>query len=58
MWVAACLYVGLTDTYQLLRGQMTAKQAEQFYRSEWLLGPPCSGFTPGDPVSSRCPAGT
>jgi uncharacterized protein (DUF2236 family) len=38
MWVAACLYVGLEDTYQLLRGEMTADQAEQFYRSAWTLG--------------------
>jgi uncharacterized protein (DUF2236 family) len=38
MWVAACLFVGLEDTYQLLRGEMTAEQAEQFYRSAWTLG--------------------
>jgi uncharacterized protein (DUF2236 family) len=38
MWVAACLFVGLEDTYQLLRGRMTAEQAEQFYRSAWTLG--------------------
>lgn len=38
MWVAACLFVGLEDTYQLLRGAMTAEQAEQFYRSAWPLG--------------------
>jgi uncharacterized protein (DUF2236 family) len=38
MWVAACLFVGLEDTYQLLRGAMTAGQAEQFYRSAWTLG--------------------
>jgi uncharacterized protein (DUF2236 family) len=38
MWVAACLFVGLEDTYQLLRGQMTAEQSEQFYRSAWTLG--------------------
>jgi uncharacterized protein (DUF2236 family) len=38
MWVAACLFVGLEDTYQLLRGKMTAEQAEQFYRSAWTLG--------------------
>jgi len=38
MWVAACLFVGLEDTYQLLRGEMTAHQAEQFYRSAWTLG--------------------
>jgi uncharacterized protein (DUF2236 family) len=38
MWVAACLFVGLEDTYQLLRGEMTAEQAEEFYRSAWTLG--------------------
>jgi uncharacterized protein (DUF2236 family) len=38
MWVAACLFVGLEDTYTLLRGEMTADQAEQFYRSSWTLG--------------------
>jgi uncharacterized protein (DUF2236 family) len=38
MWVAACLFVGLEDTYQLLRGQMTPEQSEQFYRSAWTLG--------------------
>ncbi len=38
MWVAACLFVGLEDTYRLLRGEMTAEQAEQFYRSSWTLG--------------------
>ncbi len=38
MWVAACLFVGLEDTYQLLRGEMTPVQAEQFYRSAWPLG--------------------
>jgi uncharacterized protein (DUF2236 family) len=38
MWVAACLFVGLEDTYQLLRGEMTDDQAEQFYRSAWTLG--------------------
>jgi uncharacterized protein (DUF2236 family) len=38
MWVAACLFVGLEDTYRLLRGPMTAEQAEGFYRSAWALG--------------------
>ncbi|MEZ0358933.1 oxygenase MpaB family protein [Mycobacterium sp. SA01] len=38
MWVAACLFVGLEDTYQLLRGEMTADRAEGFYRSAWPLG--------------------
>jgi uncharacterized protein (DUF2236 family) len=38
MWVAACLYVGLEDTYQLLRGELTPEQAEAFYRSGFTLG--------------------
>ncbi|WP_176562065.1 oxygenase MpaB family protein [Mycolicibacterium palauense] len=38
MWVAACLFVGLEDTYQLLRGELTEEQAEQFYRSAFTLG--------------------
>lgn len=38
MWVAACLFVGLEDTYQLLRGEMTPEQSEQFYVSAWPLG--------------------
>ena len=38
MWVAACLFVGLGDTYQLLRGQLTPQAAEDFYRSAFTLG--------------------
>lgn len=38
MWVAACLYVGLEDTYQLLRGELSPEQAEAFYRSGFTLG--------------------
>ena len=38
MWVAACLFVGLEDTYQLLRGEMTDEQGEQFYESAVTLG--------------------
>jgi uncharacterized protein (DUF2236 family) len=38
LWVAACLFVGVEDTYQLLYGPMTAEQAESFYRSAWPLG--------------------
>lgn len=38
MWVAACLFVGLEDSYLLLRGPMNDEQAEQFYRSAWTLG--------------------
>ncbi|MHA7699327.1 oxygenase MpaB family protein [Mycobacterium sp. ML1] len=32
MWVADCLFVGLEDTYQLLRGPITEEQRAQFYR--------------------------
>jgi uncharacterized protein (DUF2236 family) len=38
MWVAACLFVGLEDTYQLLRGPLTDELAEHFYRSAFTLG--------------------
>jgi uncharacterized protein (DUF2236 family) len=38
MWVAACLFVGLEDSYRMLRGPMTAEQSEMFYRSAWTLG--------------------
>jgi uncharacterized protein (DUF2236 family) len=38
MWVAACLFVGLEDTYQLLRGRLTDELAEHFYRSAFTLG--------------------
>lgn len=38
MWVAACLFVGLEDTYQLLRGKLSDKLAEHFYRSAFTLG--------------------
>ncbi len=38
LWVAACLFVGFEDTFQLLHGAMTEEQAEQFYRSAQPLG--------------------
>jgi uncharacterized protein (DUF2236 family) len=38
MWVAACLFVGLEDTYELLRGKLTGDVAEHFYRSAFTLG--------------------
>ena len=38
MWVAACLFVGLEDTYQLLRGKLSDEFAEHFYRSAFTLG--------------------
>lgn len=33
LWVAACLFVGFEDSYQLLNGRMPAAQAESFYQS-------------------------
>ncbi|MET7771458.1 oxygenase MpaB family protein [Nocardia sp. NPDC005366] len=38
MWVAACLYIGFEDTYQLLQGRMSEEQAEAFYASSSTLG--------------------
>lgn len=38
LWVAACLFIGFEDTYQLLNGVMTEEQAESFYRSAMPLG--------------------
>ncbi|WP_328388593.1 oxygenase MpaB family protein [Nocardia sp. NBC_00416] len=38
LWVAACLYIGFEDTYQLLSGKMNPEQAEDFYRSSSSLG--------------------
>ena len=38
MWVAACLFVGLEDTYQLLRGKLSDELAAHFYRSAFTLG--------------------
>ncbi|MBV9320886.1 MAG: DUF2236 domain-containing protein [Mycobacterium sp.] len=38
LWVAACLFVGLEDTYQLLRGSLTDELAEHFYQSAFTLG--------------------
>lgn len=38
LWVASCLYIYYEDTYQLLRGKMTAEQAENFYRHARPLG--------------------
>ncbi|MDO3399293.1 oxygenase MpaB family protein [Mycolicibacterium neoaurum] len=38
LWVAACLFVGFEDTYQLLHGAMSPKQAETFYQSAKPLG--------------------
>jgi uncharacterized protein (DUF2236 family) len=36
--VAACLFVGFEDTYQLLHGAMSQEQAERFYQSAKPLG--------------------
>lgn len=38
LWVAACLYIGFEDTYQLLQGRMSEEQAEAFYASSSTLG--------------------
>ncbi len=38
MWVAACLFVGLEDTFQLLHGELSPANAEIFYRSAFPLG--------------------
>lgn len=38
LWVAACLFVGFEDTYQLLHGKMTPQQAEHFYQTAAPLG--------------------
>lgn len=38
LWVAACLYIGFEDTYQLLQGRMNDEQAEAFYSSSSTLG--------------------
>lgn len=38
LWIAACLYIGFEDSYQLLHGKMSPDQAESFYRSSSTLG--------------------
>ncbi|WP_068274855.1 oxygenase MpaB family protein [Aldersonia kunmingensis] len=38
LWVAACLFIGFEDTYQLLHGRMDDQQREDFYRSSSKLG--------------------
>lgn len=38
LWVAACLFIGFEDTYQLLHGRMDDEQRENFYRSSSKLG--------------------
>ncbi|UGT44798.1 oxygenase MpaB family protein [Nocardia yamanashiensis] len=38
LWVAACLYIGFEDSYQLLNGKMNAEQAEAFYSTSSTLG--------------------
>ncbi|WP_194816019.1 oxygenase MpaB family protein [Nocardia sp. XZ_19_385] len=38
LWVAASLYIGFEDTYQLLHGRMSDEQAEAFYRTSSTLG--------------------
>ncbi|AYF76933.1 DUF2236 domain-containing protein [Nocardia yunnanensis] len=38
LWVAACLYVGFEDSYQLLNGKMNPEQAQAFYSTAAPLG--------------------
>lgn len=38
LWVAACLFVGFEDTYQMLNGRLPENQAESFYQSCATLG--------------------
>ncbi|MFE5285945.1 oxygenase MpaB family protein [Nocardia sp. NPDC056611] len=38
LWVAACLYIGFEDSYQLLNGKMNPEQAEAFYSTSAPLG--------------------
>lgn len=38
LWVAACLYIGFEDSYQLLNGRMSPEQAEHFYQTSAGLG--------------------
>ncbi|MBL1075530.1 DUF2236 domain-containing protein [Nocardia sp. 2] len=38
LWVAACLYIGFEDSYQLLHGRMSPEQAEDFYSTSATLG--------------------
>ena len=52
MWVAACLFVGLEDTYKLLRGEMTPNRPSSSTapRGHWeppCRSPPTSGRPPG-----------
>lgn len=38
LWVAACLFIGFEDTYQLLNGRMNDEQREAFYATTSTLG--------------------
>ena len=38
MWVAACLFVGVEDSHQLLHGKMEPEEADHFYQSAKTLG--------------------
>ncbi|WLP88815.1 oxygenase MpaB family protein [Gordonia sp. NB41Y] len=38
MWVAACLFIGIEDSHQLLHGVMDEEEAEEFYQSSKTLG--------------------
>ncbi|GEE00896.1 hypothetical protein nbrc107696_13420 [Gordonia spumicola] len=38
LWVAACLFIGIEDTHQLLHGKMDEADADEFYQSAKTLG--------------------
>ncbi|MET9326166.1 oxygenase MpaB family protein [Tsukamurella sp. NPDC003166] len=37
LWVAACLFIGFEDSYQLLHGRLSDEHAESFYQSAAVL---------------------
>ncbi|GAA4489013.1 oxygenase MpaB family protein [Rhodococcus olei] len=38
LWVAACLYIGFEDTFQLLHGRLSGEALEHFYQRSSTLG--------------------
>ena len=38
VWVAACLFIGVEDSHQLLHGVMSEEDSEEFYQSAKTLG--------------------
>jgi uncharacterized protein (DUF2236 family) len=56
LWVAACLYWGLVDSYQRLFGPLTAAQEAELYRLAEPLGTTLQvrpGMWPADPAAFR-----